>query len=317
MTGSLRSLLLHSLDYAGLFPPAALPMAQAAASFAQEQNGRAATLLSRFVCPVSRLGEFASAASPMAQPLRIAALLRGGKTAGEFLANMESDLASLTAFKASAGPDFIADTLELKLPSDALDTSSLRKILASITALVGRQPGQANQLFLEIAPSPSLADQLAQLAESADLLRPTTAMGLGYKLRTGGNDAATKPSIAQIAAALTAARNCHLPMKCTGGLHHPLPVPAAGTNQSMHGFINLLVAAALAHCRLAPSEVLESVLAETRAQAFVFGPEAMHWGEFKLSAIELANARAQLLVSFGSCYTDIPQLELQQLGWSE
>lgn len=317
MTGTLRSLLQQSLDYAGLFPPATLPMAQASATFAHERSSQATTLLSRFVCPVSRLGEFVSATSPMPAPVRIAALLRGGKTAGEFLANLESDLAGLAAFTISAGPAFLADTLELKLPADTLDPLALRKTLAAIIALVGRQPGQARQIYLEIGPSPALTDQLALIAESADTLRSTTAIGLGYKLRTGGSDAASTLSIPQIAAALTATHLHRLPMKCTGGLHHPLYGTPAGADHAMHGFINLLVAAALTHCRQTPVDVLETVLTEAQAQAFVFEPETMHWGKFSLSADELTASRAQLLVSFGSCFADIPQLELLRLGWSK
>ena len=63
--------------------------------------------------------------------------------------------------------------------------------------------------------------------------------------------------------------------------------------------------------------MLQAVLAEDQAGAFVFGPESLHWRDLTLTATELASARNQLLGSIGSCYADIPQAELRRLGWWE
>lgn len=317
MTGSLRTLLLQSLDFAGLFPPASLPMAQATAIFLRERNAQAPGLLARFVCPVTKFNELASSTPASPSPIQVAAILRGGKTAGEFLANLEADLATLAAFPTSGGDAFVADTLELRIPADALPVVTLRKVTAAIVALLARQPGKARQLYLEIAPSADLAEQLAQMAESGAKLRETTGISLGYKLRTGGSDAASVPSVPHVAAAITAAHTHKLAMKCTGGLHHPLHGKHAGADHALHGFINLLAAAALAHNRQVPAEMLESVLAEEQSTAFAFGPESLRWRDLTLTATELASARNQLLGSFGSCYADIPQAELQRLGWRQ
>lgn len=314
MTGSLRSLLHQSLDYAGLFPPASLSMAQATTIFAQGRDGRAAALVSRFVCPVARLNELATFAPTLPAPVRVAAILRGGKSAGECLANLETELAGLTA-KPGPGGGVEVDTLEFRLPPDAIEGPALRKLLAAILALLGRQPGTARQVFLEIAPSAALADQLGHVAESADKLREAVPISLGYKLRTGGSDAASVPSIPSVAASMAAAHSFGLPMKCTGGLHHPLRGKYLGMDHALHGFVNLLVAAALAHSRQTSAVELEQVLAEELPQAFVFGPETLQWGGLVLTSAELVAARNQLLVSFGSCFTDIPQAELRRLGW--
>src|SRR5262249_31795117 len=57
-SASLRALLTGLVDYAGLFPPAKLDMARAVAKYAQHRAGPHAYAISRFICPVSRLGEF-------------------------------------------------------------------------------------------------------------------------------------------------------------------------------------------------------------------------------------------------------------------
>ncbi|MBK8478195.1 MAG: hypothetical protein IPL39_18400 [Opitutaceae bacterium] len=316
MTGTLHALLHQSLDYAGLFPPASLSMAQATATFADSRHEGAAALVSRFVCPAPRLAELATFLTALPVPVRVAAILRGGKSAGECLANLETELAAL-ATRSSASDAIAVDTLELRLPPDALEGPALRKLLAAILALLSRQPGAARQVFLEIAPSPVLLDQLGQVAESADRLREAAPITLGYKLRTGGSDASSVPSLALVAAALAAAHAHRLPMKCTGGLHHPVRGKYAGADHALHGFINLLTAAALAHHHQAAAAELEAVLAEEHPLAFVFGPETLQWGSRSLPVAALTAARDQFLTSFGSCFTDIPRTELRRMGWWE
>ncbi len=52
-------LLAGLIDYAGLFPPAALPMADAVARYARYRQGAHAWALGRFIVPAARLEEFA------------------------------------------------------------------------------------------------------------------------------------------------------------------------------------------------------------------------------------------------------------------
>src|SRR5437868_3433140 len=48
---SAEALLTHLIDYAGLFPPAALPMADAVRNYASYRDGESAWMLGRFVVP--------------------------------------------------------------------------------------------------------------------------------------------------------------------------------------------------------------------------------------------------------------------------
>ena len=60
---SLTTLLAGLVDYAGLFPPAALDMSDAVREYAGYRRGTHAWMLGRFVLPVGRLGEFEAAAA--------------------------------------------------------------------------------------------------------------------------------------------------------------------------------------------------------------------------------------------------------------
>jgi len=60
MTKSLRALLEGLIDYAGLFPPAALSMQDAVRNYARYREGAHAWALGRFVVPADRAGEVPS-----------------------------------------------------------------------------------------------------------------------------------------------------------------------------------------------------------------------------------------------------------------
>src|SRR5688572_3206137 len=92
---AIRILLQAGIDYAELFPPAGLTMAQSVQHYADYRASARAWALGRFIAPVSRLAEFDAAAEPRlprrpeGAPWPIAALLGGSVAAdleslGEF-----------------------------------------------------------------------------------------------------------------------------------------------------------------------------------------------------------------------------------------
>lgn len=84
MTNSLRTLVAGAVDYAGLFPPAALDMGASVSNYARYVAGEHAWMLGRFVVSVSRLDEFdATARSHVAgDPWRVSAV-GGDDVAGD------------------------------------------------------------------------------------------------------------------------------------------------------------------------------------------------------------------------------------------
>jgi hypothetical protein len=314
MPSSLASLLHQSLDFAGLFPPASLPASEALRTFRQEQAASTAGMLARFVCPMIRLDEIASSATAD-KPLVVSALPRGGKNAGEFLANLETDLATIRRLAQTHDGALSIDTIEVRPPVDALEPAALRKLLAAIDALLVHKAGSVRQVFVELAPSPALAGQLTLLAEQSATATQTGRSTFGYKLRTGGSDASSVPSAAMAAAAIAAAAAQGLSMKCTGGLHRPLRPAAIAGGVPMHGFINLLVASTLAATAPTEASTLESVLEETAPTAFAFAGNTVSWSDRRITTAEIAAARKRFLVSFGSCYAEQPRTELLKLGW--
>lgn len=122
-------------------------------------------------------------------------------------------------------------------------------------------------------------------------------VGGRVKLRCGGT---IVPSSEQVALVLVACREAGVVMKATAGLHHPL------RSEGRHGFLNLLCAAAHAHCRQADARSVERILdAEVLAE--------LPFDE--LGAEEASEARARLFKGFGSCSWREPVEDLRALGW--
>src|SRR5262245_15528061 len=101
MLASVRALLSGIIDYAGMFPPAKLPLQEAIRNYARYRTEPESWMLGRFVCPAARLGELEPYLDELFQfgpPLRISASGRGGNTIADFLANLRTDLEIVADF---------------------------------------------------------------------------------------------------------------------------------------------------------------------------------------------------------------------------
>src|SRR5713101_2167456 len=95
MLPSLRAMLTGIIDYAGMFPPAKLPLDQAIRNYARYRTEPESWMLGRFICPAARLGELAPYFEELflaGPPLTISALGRGGNTVADFLKGLRADL---------------------------------------------------------------------------------------------------------------------------------------------------------------------------------------------------------------------------------
>ncbi len=102
MNASLRALLTGIVDYAGLFPPAKLPLDQAIRNYARYRKYPDAWMLGRFICPAARLAEltpFVEELFNVEMPLSVSALGRGGNARSEFHAGLDADLRDVAAFR--------------------------------------------------------------------------------------------------------------------------------------------------------------------------------------------------------------------------
>lgn len=292
---ALRALLLGIVDYAGLFPPAALSMAEAAAEYARQLRSPEGFMLGRFVVAAARLPELALSASPYlpdsdrSRSWRISALL------GEDVA---ADLREVERFDAGETARARVDVVEGRAQSVAEIERLLDAVPTGLTT------------YVEVAVDPDPSPLLAALAS-----RDARA-----KVRTGGLSAESVPTAGSLARFLAACASLRLPFKATAGLHHPLRSEQAFTYAAdsprgvMHGFLNVFAVAALLREGLIDVVRAEALLQERQPAAFVFDGNALRVGELVLSERELEAARRTFAMSFGSCSFADPVADLRTLG---
>ena len=131
--------------------------------------------------------------------------------------------------------------------------------------------------------------------------------GAGAKVRCGGPTPDMFPSPAQLAHFVCGCRDRGLAFKATAGLHHPI------RDGIVHGFLNLLGAAVLAHAEGAGPRDLVPVLLEEDAAAFEVTDDAFVVRGHALDAGAVAAAREQLFVGYGSCSFSEPVEDLRRL----
>jgi len=283
----IQVLLSHAIDYAGLFPPAALPLPEAVANHAAYRSSPDAWALGRFIVPVSRLAELERALPPQSG-WRLSAL------AGSDLA---ADLERVAAFnqRHSHGDGTAIDALEIKADSVSEIRDALRRL-----------PDRF-QLYVEVPIEPDPAGLIAAIAS-----------GQGRaKVRTGGVTPEAFPSTANLAGFLSACVRAGVPFKATAGLHHalrgnyPHTYAADSSRGSMFGFLNLFLATALLEDggdRQSAARVLE----ESSPASLEIDEWGMRWNNYRLD-LELLRRARERMVSFGSCSFTEPMAELRSL----
>lgn len=301
---SVRTLMAEIIDYAGLFPPAALTMAEAVKNFASYLESPDAWMLGRFVIPVARLDEFERAAAGLLpqingdEPWRLSAL-----TGPDLDADIERIFAFNQAHDAGVGPDgssvggALIDTIELKASSaDEIDRA-LRII-----------PEQLEP-FIEIPLAGDPRGMIAALAGT----------GARAKVRTGGVVPSAFPEPGPLSGFLAACAAADVPFKATAGLHHPLRGEYPLTYEPgcprgvMFGFLNVFLAAALIRAARLPPGEAEAVLVEGAAEAFQFDNEGVMCRGVRLENTRLARVREAFAMSFGSCSFAEPVEELRSM----
>jgi hypothetical protein len=82
----------------------------------------------------------------------------------------------------------------------------------------------------------------------------------------------------------------------------------------MHGFVNLVCAAALIHFGGDEDEA-RVLLNEEDPAAWNISPDTIAWRSFQWSTEQLREVRQQFFISIGSCSFVEPMHGLEALGW--
>lgn len=287
---SLTALLAGIVDYAGLFPPASLNMADAVRNYAQYLREPDAWALGRFIVPVARLAEFEREAGPhfsKSVSWKLSAL--GGS-------NIPDDLKVSSDFNCRYINKAVIDTIEVK-------GASVDEIRTAISLVP-----KSFQLFIEI----SIGN------DPTDLIRVIGELGAKAKVRTGGVTADAFPSSSELARFIDACVRTNVQFKATAGLHHPirsldnLTYNPDSEKGKMYGYLNVFLAAAFLKEGMSVEEIV-NLLEEESRDAFRFDDEGVSWRSHRLDVNSLKKVRETVAMSFGSCSFREPMEDLERM----
>lgn len=292
-----RVLLDGLIDYAGLFPPAAVSMSDAVRQYARARGSDAGWMLGRFICPVVQLETFGSVAEPLlprdagAIPWRIAAIGSGDHVA---------DAAAIAAINESHRWSWdecsaVVDTVETRVQS----VDDIQRLGAF---------AHDTMVYAELPMSGNVASLVAEIART----------GRRAKLRAGGITAEALPEVSQVAGFIDACVGEGVPFKATAGLHHalrgtyPLTYAADSPHAPMYGFLNMLLATALRLANADRADV-EAALQESDRDSITFTEDAISWHEHRIDRTQLAHLRERVFTAFGSCSFAEPVADVRSM----
>lgn len=282
---AVRCALAGLIDYAGLFPPAKLDMRQAVAEYRAARAGAHAWMLGKFIVPLSRAPELLDAWSAE-DALSVSAILDGGIAGVARIANLHD-----------GEPRLSVESLEIRLEPEDVDAFAARMRELGLSGVPSYVEFPRDARWREMLP---------------DALRALAAQGLGAKIRCGGLEAKAFPSPAEVALFVQLAVREGVPFKATAGLHHPVRGFNAESGFTMHGFLNLLAAAAIAQS--APLEEVEALLACEDSRQFAFDENGLRAGGRLIAVEQIAAMRRSAFVAYGSCSFREPVEDLQAMG---
>jgi hypothetical protein len=300
MTESLHILIANSIDYAGLFPPAALTMEPTVKNYDAYRRGENSWLLARLVMPVARLAEFEAA---LGQLPPAGANREEWRLTSPLGPNVESDVAKILEFNrrhaASAGP-----SPRITIESVEMRAANAQEIHAAASLI----PKEL-QAYFEIPLSNDLESSLVAIAEA----------GARAKVRTGGESPEMFPTGADLARFFGLCAANGVAFKASAGLHRPVrgqqrytykPDSASGI---MHGFLNVFLAAAMVRDGMNEPDAAQ-LLSEQSPEAFLWEDKGAAWRTHCIGTKQLAAARRSFCLTVGSCSFAEPLDNLKTLG---
>jgi hypothetical protein len=221
------------VDDAGLFPPGELAMASALARHRSEQAISNPVLSQRFVCPAGRFDELHQ---QLDDGDRIQVIALGPA--------VQQTEASVVSLEADDRTPVVA--LETSLPVDNQHKEQALEVIDQIAAAPPHL-----YIFVEVGLGPAPEADL-------DLLQ---RHGQAAKVRCGGVRRELFPLPSDLARFVHHAIARGVPFKATAGLHHAIAHHDVYTGFDHFGFLNLLLAVAVAQKGTGTNEV-EHILAE-------------------------------------------------------
>ncbi|MBK8551739.1 MAG: hypothetical protein IPL53_12015 [Ignavibacteria bacterium] len=306
------------IDYAGLFPPAKLSLPDALKNYYEYRKGRYDFMLSKFICPVKQLPELeillVNNYSDQ-EMISVSVLSSGGNRVDDFKNNLKNDLTVWKEFHLNNKEKVSTNSFELKLPDELIfenDSKNISSFIDFISESIKEEISEPVIIYIEGNMNNEYEANSKSVIEGIEI-HNFKNFNAGFKLRTGGVEAAAFPSSEAIAFCIRRCLDKKVPVKFTAGLHHPFRHYDTGIGTMMHGFINVFGAGIIAMRHDISDHGMAEILNDEDPADFIFTDDYFSWKDWKIEIADIKYARKNLVLSYGSCSFDEPVDDLKSL----
>lgn len=298
----------HLIDYAGLFPPANLPLDSAIQQYANYKNGKDSWMLGPFVLPVTQFKNLDSYIHlfSVEKPLILTVVGRRCDSEIECRKQLKEDVKQISTIIQQYKEVVQVEVFEIPLPPAVPSQEFLEEISIEASKLKAR-------VYCEVGLINDWKNHVTETLDTIEAHNLSKKTWVGVKLRTGGIKAEMFPEPEQVAFVIASCRDRNLPLKFTAGLHHPVRMYRDEVNTKMYGFLNIFIAGMLASTQELSLQKIEQILTEENSKHFSFSNDYIAWQNIKITTQQIKNLRETSLHSFGSCSFDEPKDELIEL----
>lgn len=288
-----RTLLTSLFDYAGMFPPASLSFEQA-------------------------LLESSSFTTALTRPWMVASDIVLDAQYARKLLGVNLGIYSLShplsvCLLATEEPESViatASQLSHKEPHVTVTSLEIKAAPHDFADMISFYADFAAQHSIQLALEPDLSgDDWETVLKAAIRNLSNASATAALKCRLTGP---TGISAERFAAAIVATSDSGLPLKVTGGLHHPIVEPAR--YPFAMGFLNVTAGVMLRRAlgdRVSHARLVE-ILTNEADDAFTFGP-SLRFKDLQISHSDLKRAKKAPHFTIGSCSLREPDEDLSRL----
>lgn len=270
------------IDYAGTFPPAALPYDQSFRNYQQFLNGDESWIVESLAWLVKDLPILSDLNGN--GELSVAAIGRPGREWDEWQTAREQDARDMSVF--------LGVCQNASIKSYECVAPPMTHFTQGVAAL--RSYKDETDVFFELPLNEDVSEPLSIIAEQ----------DWAYaKFRCGGQFI---PTPNQLAEALKECVDLEISFKLTAGLHEPV------AHDGQHGFLNIFAAIGMRFFEEATVNEMARILADEDISAFRLGQDFAYRGR-AFTMDELEELRTFFL-TFGSCSIDEPLAGLSRIS---
>lgn len=313
------------IDYAGMYPPARLPLTDALQRYLSYRKNKYSTFLSRFICPAGKLDELSTRVSTLMadeKPVVLSVTGQPHESTAEFLSGLQGDIGKMERLYRRRNNRVTIDFYEIKFPAELLEkpaAGEIQSFLKKTTGLFQENFDSPVRLFFEGDFRGNWEERLTAIFNGFRRYRESapeqTGSLPGFKIRCGGETLDAYPSPAQVAFTLVQTAHYRIPLKATAGLHHPIRHFNKAAGVQMHGFINLFGTGILLYHSPQQAYLAREIIEDEIPAHFQFNERGFFWKDLFVPVKTIREARSRFLISYGSCNFEEPIQDLADLGY--